>query len=205
MEAMRTKIRERTAAMGLEKSKVSADYILSKQKQAIGAGPPGQNVDPDTFGGLDLSQISDTAPPGSVSSYDESLPSMFYDPKDDLSEEEQAEVDPISAENPITQGLNELSNAKWPGMAAALREVVVLVIVVAATAALIISWDKLLRGTYMNAGFIPSKEALSNYASRFDGLDLPSGWTNNMSEDDVAQIAEQVNTVVPSGGSLPSL
>jgi preprotein translocase subunit SecE len=211
MEAMRAAIRARTSEMGLEKSKVSADYIAAKSTQAQGAGPPGAQQDPDSFGGLDLSRISDQAPPGSKSSYDESLPSIFYDPEDDLTQDEQDEVDPVRKENPFGQGLNELSNAKWPGPAAALREVVVLVIVVAVTAALIISWDQLLRSVYTTAGFIPSKEDLANYANRFDGLDLPTGWTNNMSEDDVAVIADQVNTVLPpaaaaaAGSSLPQL
>jgi hypothetical protein len=207
---MREAVRARTSAMGLEKSKVSADYIASKTTQAKQGGPPGTQQDPDSFGGLDLSQISDRAPPGErKSTYDESLPSMFYDPEDDLTKEEQDEVDPIRKENPIKQGLNELTNAKWPGPAAALREVVVLVIVVAVTGFIIIEWDQLLRTVYTTAGFIPNKEGLANYANRFDGLDLPSGWTNNMSDSDVSAMAEQVNTVpaaaAAAGSSLPKL
>jgi hypothetical protein len=195
--------------MGLEKSKVSADYIQSKTTQAKQGGP-GQ-VDPDSFGGLDLSQISDRAPPGErKSTYDETLPSMFYDPENDLTKEEQNEVDPIRMENPFKQGLNELSNAKWPGPAAALREVVVLIAVVAVTGFVIIEWDQLLRTVYTSAGFIPSSESLAKYAARFDGLDLPSGWTNNMSDSDVSNMAEQVNTAPTAaaaavGSSLPKL
>jgi preprotein translocase subunit SecE len=206
---MREAVRARTAAMGLEKSKVSADYIQSKTTQAKQGGPPGANTDPDSFGGLDLSQISDSAPPGErKSTYDETLPSMFYDPEDDLTKDEQNEVDPIRMENPIKQGLNELSNAKWPGPAAALREVVVLIIVVAVTGFIIIEFDQLLRSVYTTAGFIPSSESLAKYAARFDGLDLPSGWTNNMSDTDVSNMAEQVNTpdvAAAAGKVLPKL
>jgi preprotein translocase subunit SecE len=155
---------------------------------------------------LDLSQISDSTPPGErKSTYDESLPSMFYDPENDLTKEEQAEVDPISKENPFSQGMNELANAKWPGPAAALREVVVLIIVVAVTGFIIIEWDQLLRTVYTAAGFIPSQDSLAKYANRFDGLDLPSGWTNNMSDSDVAALSDQVNTVPSTGASLPGL
>lgn len=206
---MREAVRARTSAMGLEKSKVSADYIQSKTTQAKQGGP-GQ-TDPDSFGGLDLSQISDKAPAGErKSTYDETLPSMFYDPEDDLTKEEQMEVDPISKENPFKQGLNELSNAKWPGLTAALREVVVLVIVVAVTGFIIIEWDQLLRTVYTTAGFIPNSDSLAKYAARFDGLDLPAGWTNNMSDSDVSNMAEQVNTpggaaAAAVGSSLPNL
>jgi hypothetical protein len=205
MEQMREAVRARTSAMGLEKSKVSADYILSKTQSAKNAGPPGANADPDSFGGLDLSQISDSPGAERKSTYDESLPSMFYDAADDLTKEEQEEVDPISKENPFSQGMNELANAKWPGPGAALREVVVLIIVVAVTGFIIIEWDQLLRSIYTGAGFIPSQDSLAKYANRFDGLDLPSGWTNNMSDTDVAALSDQVNSVPSTGASLPGL
>jgi preprotein translocase subunit SecE len=218
IEQMREAVRAKTAAMGLEKSKVSADYIQSKTTQAKQGGPPGgagANMDPDSFGGLDLSQISDSASAAGErkSTYDETLPSMFYDPEDDLTKDEQNEVDPIRMENPIKQGLNELTNAKWPGPAAALREVVVLIVVVAVTGFMIIEFDQLLRSLYTTAGFIPSSESLAKYAARFDGLDLPSGWTNNMSDKDVSNMAEQVNSApdvaaaaaAAAGSKLPKL
>jgi hypothetical protein len=193
-------------ALGLEKSKVSAEYIQSKSQKAQAGGPPGTQTDPDSFGGLDLSKISDRAPPGKASTYDENLPSMFYDPEDDLTQEEQDEVDPVRKQDVLKQAMSELSQAKWPGLAAAGREVVVLIIVVAVTAVVIIQWDLFLRNIYTTAGFIPSKDDLANYANRFDGLDLPSGWTDNMSADDVAKVADQVSTVPASAGAtLPGL
>lgn len=205
IEQMRAAIRARTSEMGLEKSKVTADYIQQKQRQAVEAGVPpavSSQASSDVFGGLDLSQISSAADATERggSQWSEDMPSMFYDPDDELSEEEKDEVDPLRKANPIEQATNELGNAKWPGPAAALREVVVLAVVVAITAVLIISWDKLLREIYTSFGFIPSKEDLANYASRFDGLDLPKGWTNNMSEGDVATFTEKVNAV---GSSIP--
>ena len=206
---MRAVIRARTAEMGLEKSRVSAEYIESKKERAIQSGPSGPS-DPDQFAGLDLSKISSVGAPSSSSSqWNEDMPSMFYDPEDELTLEEQEEADPIMKLNPVDQGRNELRNAKWPDMGSALREVVLMLVVVALSAVLIIGWDKILREVYTTLGFIPTKEDIANYASRFDGLDLPKGWTDNMSEQDVSSFADAVNMNQPSlpssSASLPDL
>ena len=205
---MRAVIRARTAEMGLEKSRVSAEYIESKKEKAIQSGPSGQS-DPDQFAGLDLSKISsERAPSSSSSQWTEDMPSMFYDPEDELTPEEQEEADPVMKLNPVDQGLNELRNAKWPDMGSALREVFLMLVVVALSAVLIIGWDKILRELYTSFGFIPTKEDIANYASRFDGLDLPTGWTNNMNEQDVSSFADAVNVnqqSLPSPASLPDL
>jgi preprotein translocase subunit SecE len=203
---MREAIRARTAAMGLEKSKVSADYIQQRQQQAVQAGSASAaNESSDTFAGLDLSQISTSkaapSPKNALWADEEGeVPSMFYDPEDELSEEERAEVDPMGQKGFIEQGLNELQNAKWPDPASALREVGLMIVVVAVTGALIIGWDKLLRGVYTDVlHFIPSKEDLAQYMNRFDGLDLPTGWTDNMNDADIASFTDKV------GGSTTSL
>ena len=218
MEQMRAAIRERTAAMGLEKSKVSADYIQSKQAAAMAAGgaqaarEAATGGGGDMFGGLDLSKI--TSDGKSRGEWDEDMPTMFYEPEAEMSMEEQQEVDPLMTKNPVEQGLNELRNAKWPDLASAGREVLLMAAVVAFSAVVIIGADKVLRALYTNLGFIPSAEDLANYAARFDGLDLPTGWTDNMNENDVAEFADKVNTAVTttppgcsssSGGGLPGL
>lgn len=200
---MRAAIRERTAGLGIEKSKVTAEYIAQRERSAKEAGPPGvaaQN-DPNAFGGLDLSQISDRKQ--TTSSWDEDMPSMFYDPEDDLSKEEQEEVDPVMLKNPIEQGLNELANAKWPDMFSALREVAIMFVVIAFTTVIITSWDTLLRGVYTGFGFIPTADDIANYASRFDGLDLPDGWTGGMSDVDVQTYGDTISSSDSSG--MPEL
>lgn len=203
IEKMRAAIRARTESMGIEKSKVSADYIAQRERQAMSAGSAkAAGEDSNSFGGLDLSQISDRAT--KADSWNEDLPSMLYNPEDDLSKEEQEEVDPVMTKNPVEQGLSELGNAKWPDAGSAFREVILMLVVIAGTAALIIGWDNILRQLYTSIGFIPSKEDLANYASRFDGLDLPDGWTNNMNEADVSQFVEKVNTATTTSG-LPEL
>lgn len=211
IERMREAIKARTADLGIEKSKVTAEYIQAKQDAAMQSGPGG-GADPDQFGGLDLSKIS-SAPAKKGSDWNEEMPSMFYDPEDELTKEEQEEVDPIMKKNPFEQGLHEFNNAKWPTFGAALKEVGLLLVIVAISTVLIVGFDTLVRELYTTVGFIPTKEDLMNYASRFDGLDLPKGWTDNMNEQDIAQFTETVNAADPaaaaaaaaSGSMLPEL
>ena len=42
----------------------------------------------------------------------------------------------------------------------------------------------------------PSAEDLQNYGSRFDGLDLPKGWTDNMNVEDMEKLADAGNNAV---------
>lgn len=200
---MRAAIRARTADLGIEKSKVSADYIQQRQNTAISAGgarAAAEQNSQNTFAGLDLSRISDgtEVKRGSPSIWgddDEDTPSMFFDPEDKLSEAERAEIDPFMKKGIIEQGLNELRNAKWPDWASALREVALMIFVIGITGVTIVGWDKVLRYLYTDVlHFIPSSDDIANYAARFDGLDLPKGWTDNMNEADVAKIADIVNT-----------
>jgi hypothetical protein len=209
MEQMRAAVRARTAAMGLEKSKVSADYIAQRQQEAIAMGAKAATESETTFGGLDLSKISTEKAPsiagtkGGLWATEEEMPSMFYDPEDELSPEERAEVDPVSQKGLVEQGLNELQNAKWPSPMAALREVVLMIVIIAVTGAMIIGWDKLIRHVYTDVlHFIPTKEDLAKYMNRFDGLDLPTGWTDNMNEADISSFSEQISS--PAGVAVPT-
>lgn len=196
---MRAAIRARTADLGIEKSKVSAEYIRKKQAKAQSAGTAAaaeSSAQTDTFAGLDLTKIS-SVPESPEKKWDEDMPSMFYDPEDELSKEEQEEADPTMKLNPIEQGLTEFQAAKWPDWGSALREVGLMIVIVAISAVLIIGWDTVLRSIYTSLGFIPTAEDVANYASRFDGLDLPKGWTDNMSDQDVAGMAETVKSNLP--------
>jgi hypothetical protein len=210
MNQMREAIRARTAAMGLEKSQVSADYIAQRQQQAVNLGSASavnQQLNQDTFAGLDLSQISTTKVPSQQrwGNDDEEVPSMFYDPEDELTAEQRAEIDPMLQKGILEQGLNELKSTKWPDPIAALREVVLMFIVVAATGTLIIGWDKVLRFVYTDVvHFIPSAQDLADYLQRFDGLDLPPGWTDNMNDADISAFTDTVTTTSASTPSISS-
>ena len=204
IERMRAAIRERTAGLGIEKSKVTADYIAQRERRAREAGPPGAQQDENSFGGLDLTKISQVKQ--TTSDWDENMPTMFYDPEDDLSKEEQEEVDPIMTKNPIEQGLYELSQSKWPDAFSALREVVLMFVIIGISTLVVTSWDTILRTVYTNFGFIPTAEDIANYASRFDGLDLPDGWTSGMTDVDVQTYSDTLsNSPAASGGGMPEL
>ena len=209
MEKMRAAIRARTADLGIERSKVSAEYIKNREQQALAGGLQQEReaAGAAMFGGIDLSKIS-TVESSSVRNrgeLDENMPTMFYDPEDEMTMEERQEVDPVMMQNLLEQTASELKGAKWPTLFSAAREVLIMAVVVAFSCLLIIGSDNLLRELYTKVGFIPSKEDIANYSSRFDGLDLPSGWMNNMNEQDVAKLTEQVIVAPPPSSSLPSL
>ena len=211
MEKMRAAIRARTSDLGIEKSKVSADYIQKRQQQAVAAGSAqAASENNDIFGGLDLSQIRTEATPSRSSSSpfadeDGEVPSMFYEPDDELSEQEKAEADPLGQKSISEQLMYEFQQVKWPAPGSALREVGLMFVIVAITGGLIIGWDKVLRELYTDSlHFIPSKEDMANYANRFQGLDLPAGWTDNMNDEDVASFADAATSFGQSSG-MPDL
>lgn len=190
---MRAAIQARAQSLDIEKSKVSADYIASRQAAAMKAGSAGAlDESNDMFGGLDLSQINSEK---TGNEWNEDMPTMFYDPEDEMTKEEQEEADPLMTKSFVEQASAEIAGSKWPGPLAAIREVGVMLVVVAFTFVVIINWDKFLREVYTGIGFIPSADDLANYANRFDGLDLPSGWMDNMDEADVAKISDKLNTL----------
>ena len=194
---MRAAIRARAQDLGVEKSKVSQQYIEDAQKraaQAQGDNRPGQ---------LDLSQISTGDEPGSKNNnkWDESMPNMMYDPADELSDEEQAEADTVGQMSIIDQAITEIKASKWPDLGSVLREVAIMFVVVAVTGGIIIGSDSALRELYTDIGIIPRPEDIPG---QLDDLALPEGFTNNMNEDDLAQITDEMNKVSKSGGGSSS-
>ena len=136
-------------------------------------------------GGLDLSQISSTGPRGE----DGDVPAMFYEPENEMSEEEMKEADP-DGQLPIPEQVaNEIAQSSWPTPFAALKEVFLLIFIVLATAFGIVNFDSLMRETYMNLGILPRPEDVMEGS---DNMVLPDGWTNGMSEDDFMNFQDEV-------------
>lgn len=190
-ETLREALRSRTQSLGIEKSQVTAEYVERRAAEARKAGSAAAAAESnDTFGGLDLSQIRQTQ---KVNPYapDENLPSMFYEVDEMLTDEEKAMTDPVSLLPYIEQAKIELKATKFPTPWAALRGVVVVIVTVVFTTFLVVGWDNLVRQLYTDIlHFIPTPEELADYTNRFDGLDLPPGWTDNMNEDDITQFSE---------------
>ena len=204
---MRASIQARAATLGIEKSQATADYIARKREEALNAGP--RAAAEESFGGLDLSKISSTASDSKSSSkWDETMPTMFYDPEDEMTLEEREEADPLMKENPLEQARYELSQGVWPSLGSALLQVIFMIIAVVLSTFAVTAWDELLRQFYTNIGFIPTKEAIADYASRFDSLDLPQKWMQNMNEQDVSSLTDTMNSAVTGlggGAKLPDL
>ena len=168
--------------MGIEKSKISQEAIQEAQQRAQAA------LADRSSGGeqlLDLNQISQTAPRGQ----DDDIPAILYNPEDEMTEDEKNEADPDGLKPIPDQVMKEISEATWPTLGAAFREVFLVFGVIGITAAAIITWDNFLRETYTSFGFIPRPEDIMNGS---ENMVLPDGWTNGMSEDDFMNFQDEV-------------
>lgn len=199
MDKLRERIQARTADLGIEKSQETADYIKARAEAAAEAGvPPAQMGGGEVFGGLDLSKISYDATE-SKGTWQEGDPSMLYDAKADLSTEDQEEADPVMKLPPTEQAFVEVTNSTFPGWVTAFQEVAFIILTAAISCVVIVNWDQFLRDFYKSLGFVPTAEDLQNYASRFDSLDLPEGWANNVPTQDL------MNTVREGLGSASTM
>ena len=185
---MREAIRQRAESLGIERSKVSVEAIQAAQERAK------QAVENKMSGAtqLDLSQITSDGPRGEQ---DENIPTMFFEPEAEMSEEEMREADPDGQLSFIEQTMKEIKAATWPTPGAVIKEVVLLLVVGALSTVIIINWDNLLREFYTSVGLIPTEEQIMQGT---ENLVLPDGWTNGMSEDDFMNFREEMTTSSPS-------
>jgi hypothetical protein len=190
--------------LGIEKSKISAEAIKAAQERALeavanrGAGVGG----PDQFSQLlDLSQISDAMPRGPN---DEEVPSMFFEPELQMTEEEMLEADPVGQMSWTEQFKDAVEMSEFPTPGGALKELVILLLAGGLSCALIVGSDYYLRQFYTNVGFIPNPEEVVMRDT--ENVALPEGWTNNMSEEDFMKYQDSVGgtptTSAPKVGSL---
>lgn len=190
---MRAAIRARADELGVEKDPATQQYIAeaaARAKAAVGNKNPGSS--------LDLSQISTGEEPkksggggGGNALWDEDMPTMLYDPTEELTEEERKEVDQVGQMPILDQVLTELRASKWPDFGSALKQVGIVIMIVVVSAALIIGWDNTLRNFYTDLGFIPRKDEIPGQLQQ--GLELPEGFTNNMSDEDLSKLTKEMN------------
>jgi hypothetical protein len=186
-ERLRRAIRERTEAMGLKKSALAEETkkeLEERAKARIAAARAGEPLD-DTFGGIDLSKISQEAPRGRQQ--DDNLPSMFYEPELEMTPEEMAEADPVGQMSIPEQFMDTMKTATWPKLTKVFKDVFILVTTILLSALLLVGWDGFLRDTYTSLKLIPTPEQITQPA---DNLVLPDGWTDNMSEDDLMKFQD---------------
>lgn len=151
-EDMRSKIRARAAEEGFEKS-VATKKAIEEATQRAMAGQ--SSATPDQM--LDLSGFADK---------------FVDDGTDELTEEEQAEIDKIASMPLWDQAKEELSNTRFPTPIAIFQTACVMALIFAISATLILKGDATIRDFYMDLGFIPRPDEVYD----FGDLDLPDGF-----------------------------
>lgn len=186
VDRFRAAIKERADSLGIqEASKESILEAEERAKAAIanrgdGVGQMGQM--------LDLTQITDSAPRGDGEDEESMVADIFYEPEDEMTEEEMKEADP-TGQLSIPEWMSyEFGTITWPTPFAALKEVLILLVAIALTGGLIVGTDTFLRTAYTDLGLIPRPEEIMQAG---ENLVLPDGWTDGMSDADFMKYQDE--------------
>ena len=174
-EDMRAKIRARAAEENIEKSVATAQAIQEATQRAMAGQSP---ATPDTM--LDLSGFADKLDDGT----------------DELTEEEQAEIDKLLDKSLIEQVQEELTNTRFPTPIAVFQTACVMFLIFAVSATLILKGDVFIRDFYTGLGFIPRPDEVYD----FSDLELPDGFLEQVDlEGDVGgKVVEEATKVADS-------
>jgi hypothetical protein len=151
-EDMRSKIRARASQEGIEKS-VATKKAIEEATQRAMAGQA--SATPDQM--LDLSGFGEK---------------FTDDGTDELTPEEQAEIDKIASMPLWEQLQEEIANTRFPTPMAIFQTACVMALIFAVSATLILKGDATIRDFYMDLGFIPRPDEVYD----FSDLELPDGF-----------------------------
>lgn len=155
--SMKDRIRARAADLNIEKSVATADAIKQRELRAKNmAGAPDQSLDMSVF-----------------------EKRLLSNPEDELSEEEQAEIDPIGQLNFFEQAFDELKKTAFPGPVEVFKTVGFMVVIGGFSSVVILKSDEILRQLYIDWGFIPPPDADLDYIA---DLDLPADWYKDLND-----------------------
>jgi len=173
-EDMRAKIRARAAEENIEKS-VATEQAIKEATQRAMAGQTSATADQM----LDLSGFAEKLDDGT----------------DELTEEEQAEIDKLLDKSLIEQVQEELTNTRFPTPIAVFQTACVMFLIFAASATLILKGDVFIRDVYTGMGFIPRPDEVYD----FSDLELPDGFLEQVDlEGDAGQVVEEATKVADS-------
>ena len=173
-EDMRAKIRARASQEGFEKSLATKQAIEEATRRAMAGQKP---ATADSM--LDLSGFGE----------------KFEDGTDELTPEEQAEIDKIANMPFIDQVKEELSNTRFPTPIAVIQTAALMALIFAVSATFILKGDSTIRDLYTNWGFIPRPDEVYD----FSDLELPDGFLEQKSfEGNVLDVASDI-----AGDMLP--
>jgi len=173
-EDMRARIRSRATQEGIEKSLATKQAIEDATRRAMAGQKP---ATADTM--LDLSGFGD----------------KFEDGTDELTPEEQAEIDKIASMPLWDQVKEELGNTRFPTPVAVFQTACLMALIFAVSATLILKGDSTIRDLYTNWGFIPRPDEVYD----FSDLELPDGFLEQQSlEGSVLDVAKDIaNDILP--------
>ena len=155
--SMKDRIRARAADLNIEKSVATADAIKQRELRAKNmAGAPDQSLDMSVF-----------------------EKRLLSNPEDELSEEEQAEIDPVGQLSFFEQAIDELKKTAFPGPMEVLKTVGFMIIIGGFSSLVILKSDEILRQLYIDWGFIPPPDADLDYIA---DLDLPADWYKDLND-----------------------
>ncbi len=158
-DAMREKIRSRAAGLNMNKSVATQEAIKMATQKAMA----GEQASTPT---VDLSKFNDS----------------LDNPEDELTDEQMKEIDKVGQMSIIDQVKEELKNTRFPSPGATLKQAGLMVVIFLVTATIILKVDEFLRFQYQDWGFVPKSGEVIDYSD----LTLPEGFTDQMTDDDLA-------------------
>jgi len=162
MAEMKARIQARAADMNIEKSVATAEAI----KRATARAQAGEAATTST---VDLSKFSDD---------------LMENPEDELSKEQQEEIDKVGFMPFWEQAVDEFKNTKFPTLGATIKQAGLMAVIFVITATVILKTDEFLRIQYTDWGFIPKSGEILDYSD----LALPEGFTDQMTDVDLANM-----------------
>lgn len=174
-EDMRSKVRARASSEGFEKSVATRQAIEEATRRAI-AGEKSATADQM----LDLSGFGDK---------------FLDDGTEELTDEEQAEIDKIASMPLFDQLKEEFANTRFPTPLVIFQTACVMALIFAVSATVILKGDLVIRNVYMGQGFIPRPDEVYD----FSDLNLPDGFLEQQNlETNVESVFQQAKEVVES-------
>lgn len=171
-EDMRSKIRARASEEGFEKSVATKKAIEEATARAM-AGQ--SNATPDQM--LDLSGFAEK---------------FGDDGTDELTPEEQAEIDKIADMPLLEQVQEEIANTRFPTPLAIFQTACAMALIFAVSATLILKGDATIRDFYMGLGYIPRPDEVYD----FGDLELPDGFLEQQDlEGTLGNVVDAVKSV----------
>mmetsp|Transcript_16597 Transcript_16597/g.30194 ORF Transcript_16597/g.30194 Transcript_16597/m.30194 type:complete len:305 (-) Transcript_16597:392-1306(-) len=193
-DAMRDRIRARTADMGIAKSVATAEAIAEANRRAQSGEKAGESE-------LNMSVFAEKTPAASFADADAGANPMLDDGTDSLTDEEKKEIDKIAQLNFFDQAKSEFSFAKWPSISATLKLAAAMFVLFLFTAGFILKADEIIRLTFTNVGLIPRPDQIYDYSE----LQLPDNWMMDGGNQAIDGVADAVKGAASASKSLPDL